>query len=248
MKLILPLLFIVLAAGTLLSCKKKNTPAVPDVGNFYFVDPGMFRPNERGSVTVNSTTLADGNYTIYYFMFPEGYVEPMLHRISSQATLVMSNHTGTFKTEPLGTPYFMVIQADSLVNSSGGGVSINRLATLVDSTGMMKVQANGADLLSTFSVTAKPNGASIELLAESPVVGGMAQYHFVDLYLAANVGVQSINNLSSYGGFTNNATWMKNFVAGEVTITTLAPLLTGSFSVTCSDSTKMSATFSCPAP
>jgi hypothetical protein len=250
MKMIRSFLALAALAGALfLSCKKHKGPSLPDVSNFSVVDSGTFIPGGRGTVTVNSTMLADGTYTVYYFIFPDGFVKP--YRTAAHATLAMRNHTGTFQTEPLDTPNFVILQLDSIINEAGGGASINYLVTLTDSVGMMTVKMNGRDTFRAPNVTATYEGGMVQVSACSPRSGIMGTYRYVVLYLEDNLGVHSFNNSThqgAYSAFIDSATFPNTFVEEEVTITALTPLLTGSFSATCADSTKMSGTFSCPAP
>jgi hypothetical protein len=249
MKIIRSFLVVAVLAGALfLSCKKSKGPT-PDLDNFTMADSGSFLPGGQATITVNSTTLADGTYTIYYVIFPDGYVKPYATGVHS--TLVMSNHVGTFQTAPLDTPNYVVISAESISNQAGGTTFVNsRLGSYVDSLGMMKVQKNGKDTFSTPAVKAKFNGAMIEVDAYSPQLGTITGYDFVTLIFNNQLGVQildSNNGQGQYGHFYNSVT-ANIFTRTTLTITSLTPLLTGSFSAVCADSTKFTGTFSCPAP
>ena len=251
MKFIRSFLAVAVLAWLLLpSCKKHSGPGLPAVTNFLVVDSGSFQPGGRATVTVNSPSLADGTYTFYYFVFPNGYNQPYSTPVHS--TLVMSNHTGTFQTVPLDTSAFVLLLTDSIVNEGGGGVSVGgAIVTLIDSTGMMTLQMNGRDTFRTPSVVATNDGGLVQVVATSPVWGSIGEYRYVYLYLNNSLGVQSFSNgsnMSTYALFLDSATIANNFVYGEITVTALTPLVAGSFSVTCADSTKMSGTFSCPAP
>lgn len=249
MKIIRSLLAIsVLAAVLFLSCKKNSGSGSPNVTDFSVVDSGIFLSGGRATVKVNSTTLTDGTYTLYYFIFPVGFVNPI--RTSIPATLVMSNHTGTFQTEPLDTN-FVIVQVTSIVNGAGADADVNKLVTLTDSTGMMRLQMNGRDTFKTPNVNATYSRGMVQVSACSPVSGIMGTYRYVTLYVNNNLGTQIFHNTANqgeYSAFILSKTHFNAFVEEEVTLTSLTPLITGSFSATCADSTKMSGTFSCPAP
>jgi hypothetical protein len=249
MKIVRSFLAISVLSGVIfLSCKKNSGSGSPNVTDFSVVDSGIFLGGARATVTVNSTTLADGTYTLYYLMFPVGFVKPYSTLIP--ATLVISNHTGTFKTEPLDTN-FVIVQVDSLVNGAGAYASVNKLVTLTDSTGMMTLQMNGRDTFRTPNVNATYSSGMVQVSACSPKSGVMGQYRYVTLYVNNSLGTQSFHNTANqgaYSAFILSQTYFNAFVEEEVTLTSLTPLITGSFSATCADSTKMSGTFSCPAP
>jgi len=240
----------VLVVALFPSCKKHKGPSVPVVANLSLADSGTFLPGGRATMTVNAAILADGTYTLYYYVFPIGYNQP--YSMPVHSTIVISNHTGTFQTVPLDTPSFVELLPDSLVSAAGEIFYVpSSYITLTDSTGLMAVQMNGKDTFKTPSVVATYAGQYLQVVATSPVSGEIGLYRYVYLYLNDSLGVQNLANSaihSFYSAFINNASVANYFVSGEVTVTALAPLVTGSFSVTCADSTTMSGTFSCPAP
>ncbi|MCD6013632.1 MAG: hypothetical protein K0Q79_3494 [Flavipsychrobacter sp.] len=246
MNIIHSFLALAVLIGILFSCKKNNQkPAPPDVSNFSLVDSGTFIPGGRAKVRVNSTTLPDGTYTIYYYSATSVPVKTN----GGPATLVMSNHTGTFHTEPLDTPYYVIIRADSIVNGAGGGAKVKYTALFTDSLGMMVAQMNGNDFFKTPGVKATSNGARVYLQGILPRPSVRGGYSYIFLNIENKLGVQNINDTMGVCGIFANETMNEiHFARGEVTIGSLAPLFTGSFAVTCMDSSKMTGTFSCLAP
>lgn len=255
MKIIRSFLVVAVLAGALFLSCKKSKPAAPDVDNFAMVDSGSFVPGGQATVTVNSTTLADGTYTLYYFIWPNGFVKPNATPVHS--TLVMSNHTGTFQTAPLDTPNWVVMQANSIESQAGVSANIydrnatfSNMSSFTDILGMMKMQKNGKDTFSTPAVTANFNGGWIEVDGYSPQLGTITAYTSVYLIFGNRPGVQILDSSIAPGGYAyfNNSYTAKVFVRDTITITSLTPLLTGSFSAICADSTKFTGTFSCAPP
>lgn len=233
-------------------CKKKsNTPIKPDVSNFSATALSPYTIGTTGSILITSTSLAAGDYTLKYHYTPFD----TNNTIYQAATLVMSNHTGSFQTPILTDATGTDFTIDTIINSIGNGVALttNNLVALVDSTGLMTATI-GSSSFRVVSVAAEINGNNLSIGGQYYLFGpgsGTQIFFAIQNYVAA--GTYSFTN-DFWGGdgalFTYSGSHMVIDTAryGTIIITATSPQLSGSFSVTCLDSTKMAGTFICAAP
>jgi len=227
-------------------CKKKNNPVKPDVTNFWVDSQASFVPGRSATITVNSTSLASGTYTVKFDC--AGYINSFA---GQSATLIMSNHLGTFQTPVLDSPYVTRVFIDSITNSDGlsAALSNNNAAEVSDSTGIMTANISGSTNFIAFNVYTYYLGPN--LLIDGPMYSSVAVEDItLDLGIYNN-STGTINFRNDLSGITlnNSSGNTVNYSAyGQIIVTTASPLLAGTFSFTCTDSTKVNGSFSCPAP
>ena len=248
------LTLILLAIASFTACKKKNVPAKTDVSNFSVAALGPYVAGGRGAIAVTSATLAAGDYTVKYACSGSN------NRPGLEATLTIANHTGSFQTPVLngGAGLVTYVTIDSFINSSGSAAALTggNLATLPDSTGLMTATIFDVSSFRAVGVTmdTSNSGARIDIGGTYYGPGTMDSktiFMFISDY-TNTTGTYSFYNQFINGGavyelFTSGLTTDKQAQHGQINITATHPLLTGSFSMTFADSTKISGAFSCPA-
>ena len=247
---------LILAITSLTACKKKKSPAITDVSNFSVAAQGPYVAGGRGTVVVTTTTLAAGDYTVKYACSGSNNMPTL------EAMLTIANHTGSFQTPVLnaaalgaGVTYVTI---DTIINSSGSPAPLTsgNIATLADSTGLMTATIFDASSFRAVGVylDSSNSGSRIDISGTYYLPGNM-DYHSIFMFISDYTNTtgtysffnQFINGGGLYELFSGGAITDKQALYGQINITAAHPLLTGSFSMTFADSTKISGAFSCPA-
>ena len=219
---------------------------LPDIASFAVTAAPLFAPGGTDSITITSSTLTAGGYEVCYNLTG---ANASAH---DTAIFAMNNGVGTFATPVLHSPGVTTITITTIINGSTGYSSVTKknTATFSDSTGSMACTLKGS-LYKVADVHATLTGSVLTIKGTqwSPLTD---VYFSISNYAAAT-GTTAFNITNATGSngsaayVTGTDTVRSQY--GTVTITGTSPLITGTFSFTGRDSSKVSAgTFSCPAP
>lgn len=135
--------------ATQTGCIKNSTSNpivnIPDISNFTIQSVSSFVAGAASMVSVASSTLASGTYTIHFNLTGANNL------MSQVATMVFSAGQGTFSTPTLPTAGNTNITITSISNSSGGTETFSMPVTkqFSDSTGLITCKINGVDYRAT---------------------------------------------------------------------------------------------------
>ncbi len=242
------------------SCKKseKSTtnPVVtaktpPDVSNFLVSSIVPYVPGSQGSVLLSSSSLAAGNYTVYYHCSYNNRLNNLA------ATVTLAAGTATLVTPVLDTARFTIVTVDSIRNADNltAALTDNNEATLVVGTGFLNSSLTNTDSFKAVAVWSDTTGTMLRIFAFAyPPTGRL--HRVVNLYLRNynNTGISSNFTVANpiagcnYSSELPGSAQSTYSIYGNITITATFPLLTGNFNITCLDSTKLIGNFSCQPP
>ncbi len=234
--------------------KNNTVPSVnlPDISNFSISTVSAFVKGASTLVSIASTTLADGAYTIYFDLSGANNIA------NASATLNMMGDMATFSTPVLSTEGNTSITIRKIVNSAGETSNFTSTIskTFSDSSGVITWKTNGTDFRVTHA-TATWLGS-----------GSMLSIHGVQWDPLTTVTVYWDNYSGSTGTRyfntkeLNTSAWNSTFngsasysapgkalldAHGSIAVTAkTATTITGTFSFVCDDSTQItSGTFNC---
>ena len=141
-----------------------NTPA-PDVSNFTVVSATTVCKNSASIVTIVSTTLGNGTFTVTYDLKGAAYV------IDNPATLTMNNDTGTFSTSVLTNTGIDTVIVTSVFTGLG---CVSYVTTLNRTT----FAVNGFSLSASAPANVNCNGGN-NGLAVAHAAGGNPPYSYL---------------------------------------------------------------------
>jgi hypothetical protein len=242
---------------TQMGCTKSNSPAnpitaVPDLANF-FMDAATFVLGQASKITINSSSLGDGTFTVNYSL------SGAVNLVNQTASLIMSGGKGIFSTPTISTAGNVNITINSISNSSGGSATptSGNTKTFTDSTGVVTCKLNG----NTYrAVDVHTSLAGTLLTVSSTFWDPLTTVIFHVDYWSHTTGSTYFNsnnldfngnNNSTFNGSAvyNGPTGIYPSANGVITINTISPRLTGTFSFKANDSSVISVgTFDAPAP
>ena len=227
------------AAGS--SCTLSGGSIIlPDISNLTIQSLSTFVPGDSVLVKLHSISLTPGTYEIHYSLSGANVAPGQLVEVS------MLNDSGSFYTPPMANAGITTLTITEVTSPSGGNASTNIVKTFSDSTGLMasaiSVAGSGfsaQDVKATLTGTLLTIKGTLWKPLET-VTLNINNYAHATGSFALNTGGNAIYSIP---------TKIDSSVYGVVNITATAPLLTGTFSFTCKDSTRLSSgTFSCVAP
>ena len=242
-------LFVVFVA--VMGCSKNggNNAEVPlpNIGDFTIVNATAFAAGSTSTVNIYCSTLGSGTYSVHFDLTGSNTDS------SRSATLVMNNNVGSFKTPVLNNAGETFLTLNSITNINGGGTAFvtNRTYTLSDSTGLMSAIVGGSTTFNAYDVLATLTGNQLTIRGTVPEPSQNVITLVIDSFTRTN----GVINFSNYivpevahalyqmpvGGFVS--------ANGVINIITVQPVLSGTFSFTGMDSTKVtSGSFSCATP
>jgi len=213
---------------------------LPNIANLSIQSISTFVPGDLVQVSLFSNTLLPGSYEVQYNISGANV-------FTSQTTVVnLVNDSGSFSTPILANAGITTLTITEITNSSGGAASTNIVKSFSDSDGLMTsaISLPGPGFTAQ-DVKATLTGSSLTIKGTywSPlqtITLNIDNYTPGTGSYTLNAGGNAIYDIP---GTTDNSAY------GVVTITATSPLLTGTFSFTCKDSTRLSSgTFSCAAP
>lgn len=242
----------------------KNNPVsiLPDVANFEIKAATTFVKDAASTISILSSSLGDGTFTIHYDLSGANILSGLT------ATMTMSGGNGTFQTPTLPNYGQTNINITSVSNSSGGSSDItsNNTYAFSDSEGLMTATYTSGGVATSFRATHVIALATGSQLTITGVVW-TPKLTTIDLtdYLYAsgtqtvnfnsnNLDFMSISNNSTYNGLASYQVSASSGLIndasehGQIKITAVSPLLTGTFSYTNQDSSTVVGSFSCPHP
>ena len=258
--LLLSLLALSFAITTNTGCtpgSSGTTPlSLPDLSNFSLQSIGTFVKGASTIITLASSSLGSGTFNVNYSISGANTL------VNQVATLIMNGSTGTFSTAILNASGQDVITINSISNASGStNASGNNTARFYDSTGLMTTNITGAAVgPSAYRATYVTASLTAGTLVINGVMWTQNQASQLNLNIANYVGNTgpiyfNANDATNFNATTSyivagSTAGLNDFDQhGVITITGTTPLLTGTFTITNTDSSMMnSGTFSCPAP
>ena len=233
--------------------------AIPDIANFELKAASTFVAGAASTISILSSSLGDGTFNVNFNITGAD-------NLSNQtATLTMSGGSGTFNTPALSTAGQNSITINSISNSAGGSANVtsNNTYSFSDSTGLMTATASiGTSSFRAMHVTASLAGSllTIDGVMWTPKLTtitvhldyfnhtmGTTYFNMNDLTPG---DIASTFNGGASFGIAGGGTAVSDLSAhGSVTITSLTPLIKGTFSFTNTDSSTISGgNFMCTAP
>ena len=236
--------------------------SLPDLSSFS-VAASTFVQGASAIISIASSSLGSGTFTVNYSLSGANNL------VNQVATLIMNGGNGTFSTPALNNVNAgTTITINSISNSAGGSANPtgNNVQTFSDSSGLMTATMTGTgggpttfrgthvtaslagSLLSIDGVVWTPWLTTITLYIDNYTnTIGTTQFNSNDL--SPTSITSTFNGSASYGVAGNGLAISDLSQHGKITITSTAPLITGTFSYTNSDSSVInSGSFSCPAP
>ena len=212
---------------------------LPDISDFTILNATPFTAGAASStVNIYCTSLGSGTYKVFFDLTGSNTIK------SQSATLNMYDSYGSFKTPVLPNPGATFLTINSITNINGGGTAFrsNNKYTLNDSTGLMTAVIGGnsftaTDVLATVTgnkltirgmLSSEPNITSITLNIDSFTrSNGTINFSNRIVPEIAN----ALYQLPAGGGNVS--------ANGTITILSVQPTLSGTFSFTSMDSTKI---------
>lgn len=241
------LLFMAFETG----CQKTDNGAanaLPDVSNFSISGVSSVIPGAAGKVSITAPSLGAGTYTLLYNMTGANPATGLT------ATLNMAGATGSFQTPPLSGVGSSTLTITSVTNSAGktAALSGNNTINIVvqDSTGLMNATVSTATNFSATDVTSSLAGnlLSVNGTMWSPDLRTIVLYNNHYTHSTGTIHFNASDTTAGNGSAHYGAPGIAQVASyGTITITATSPLLTGSFSFTNPDSSKITGTFSAPA-
>jgi hypothetical protein len=211
---------------------------LPDISSLNIQRVSTFVAGDPVTVTLYSSSLNPGTYMVRYKLSGANVLA------SDSATVLMYNDSGSFTTPALPNPGNTTLTLTEITTSSGGNAWISNTVTFSDSLGLMTANVSSGTFRA-IHVVAALSGTSMTLYG--------IQWKPLDTMLltidnfAMAPGTYDLNT-DGYGLYSVPGK-RDSSQHGVVTVTTAAPFLTGTFSFTNKDSTKVVAgVFSCVAP
>ncbi len=260
LSIMLVALFVATTTSTNTGCVKKNDDdpvipsiSIPDIGNFSLQGVSAFVKGASTLVSIASTTLADGAYTVYFDLAGANVVS------NASATMNMSGDVATFSTPVLANEGNTSIFIKKIVNSAGGEATFSSSVTKTfsDSSGLMTYNVSGASPIRATHVNATwlTSGAMLSIHGVlwdplTPLTLTWNDYTGTTgtRYFNSKVNVPGVWNSLYNGGATFSSPGKSAFDAhGSITVTNkTATTITGTFSVVLEDSTQLTGgTFHC---
>ena len=244
-------LLIVFAA--LAGCKSDAPSApvpLPNIADFAITGSSPFDAGTSSTLNVSCSSMGSGTYTVYFSLAGADTLQ------AGSASLVLSGGTGSFKTPALPNPGLVFLTLNSITNINGGGTLFppNTSYTLNDSTGEMAATIGGSTTFNAADVLATITGNTLTIRGEVDEPGLTTITLYIDNFtnqtgvtyfsstIVPAVASAMYTSTSVAGGGSLSAN-------GTINIISLSPLIAGTFSFTCMDSTKItSGSFSAVAP
>ena len=220
---------------------------LPDVASLSIKSVSTFVPGDSATVVLYSSSLTSGPYLLHYNLTGANVVT------GDTAIVILSDSIATFSTHMLANPGNTTLTLTMLTNTSGGYATLskNNTKTFTDSIGLMTATYNDTGAYSAIHVTATLTGSSLTIqgtywkpldiitlnISNYTHSTGSVYFNKSDL---TNANGSAIYNIPGKVDSSQH---------GVITITSTTPLITGTFSFTNKDSSKISnGTFSCVAP
>ncbi len=224
---------------------------LPNVTNFLLKESTAFVAGAQALVHVFSTSLGNGTFNVNYNISGN-------NSLSGTATMIMNGGTGTFSTAIIPTAGPSTVTVTSISNAAGSSTpSNNNTSTMFDSTGIMGATYTSGTKdttwqFNTYQVTTQLAGSlmTVNAVMWTP---NLTTISLTDFHYPVTVGVHTFSATSGTFGASYGVSGSGIAIAdlasyGTFTITSISPLLAGSFKYTNQDSSTVVGTFSCPKP
>ncbi len=263
-KFIIALLVVVFSATS--GCVKtpggNSVTDLLNVANFLLKASVAFVKGAAATIGVGAPSLADGTYTVHFNLTGANVASGL------SATLAMSGGNGSFQTPAMVSDGPTSVQVTSITSASGSAAAITsgNTSSLFDSTGTMNATytpATGSAIsFHATDVTASISGGALYISGVQWPQPNLVNINLTDYLYTGAIGTVAFNSndLSSSGptstfngsaayGLSGSSGVISDLSAhGSITITTLTPVVSGSFTYTNQDSSVVTGTFSCVHP
>ena len=233
--------------------------SIPDLSNFLVDASNAFKAGAAAYVKILSTSLGNGTFNVNFTLTGA-------NTGSGTATLTMNGGSGTFSTPVITNAGPTTVTITSISNSSSSATpTSHNTSSMFDSTGLMNAtytpSGSSAQTLYATDVTASLAGTLLTIhgVIWTPNLTTITVYN--DIYAGATGTTyfnssdltpgdlySTFNGSAAYGVSGSSGVISDLSSHGWVTINTVTPLITGSFSYTNQDSSVVAGTFSCPHP
>ncbi len=214
---------------------------LPDISSLSITSVSTFIPGDSATVMMYSSSLTPGPYLVHYKLTGAN--------VSSGLTAVVyiNNDTGSFTTSVLDSPGNTTLTITEITTPSNGNANItkNNSKTFTDSIGLMTAKINDTGAYRAMHVTATLTGPTLTIkgVLWSPL-------KTITISVFSYIPNTGPDNYNIYGNATYSTPGKTDTSAyGVISISNNSTVISGMFSFTNKDSTKVtSGTFSCAAP
>ncbi len=233
-----------------------------DVSNFLLKASVAFVKGAAATIGVSAPSLAAGTYTVHFNLTGYNAANELT------ATLAVSGGSGSFQTPVLANAGPTSVQVTSITSASGTSATISsgNSSSMFDSTGTMNATytpASGTAIaFHATDVTASISGGALYINGVQWPQPNLVNINLTDYLYTGATGTVMFNsndltNPSPTSTFNGNAAYglsgstgvISDLSAhGSITVATLTPVISGSFTYTNDDSSVVAGTFSCVHP
>lgn len=246
--LLLSLLFI--------ACKKsKQNTLVPNVTGFtvspqknYTICRSVYLHQAEGTLKIMSPSLADGNYLVKYHYRD---VFDTANCLSLVSVVAIKEHQGNFNVPPAISAIATFYTIDSIINTDGMSASPageGRQTSLSDSTGMLTCISDSAEPFEAAYVFAKSENSLFIVAARHYT--SIVDYNELTIQMSVTPGISGTYSLDTYAGdqasytkYSRGITTTLTALEGIITITGFTPVISGSYSIVCTNGAKINGAF-----
>ena len=245
------LLCVVLVASVVASCSKPTDTAntnAPDISDFSMPHAAPVVAGQSSAITVNSISLGNGTFNVKFDLSGNNADTGL------SAPLVMANNSGTFYTPVLANAGETILTVRWISNSAGVITpvyynNVIKFTSKHDSTGLMTATINGVNSFSATDLTSSLSGTNLSIVGTvwDPYTSSIVLYINNYVHAAGTFSFNVGNSTTTIGSAHYSTTGVAQVAAyGTIKVTSVSPVLAGTFSFTNADSGKISGIFSAP--
>lgn len=239
-----------------MGCKKSNSSISPlNVSNFevspqknYTICRSVYLHQAEGTLKIKSPSLADGNYLVKYHYRD---VLDTANSLSLVSVVAIKEHKGNFNVSPASSAITTFYTIDSIINTDGMSASPageGRQTSLSDSTGMLTCISDSAEPFEAAYVFAKSENSLFIVAARHYT--SIADYNELTIQMSVTPGISGTYSLDTYAGdqasytkYSGGITTTLTAREGTITITGFLPVISGSYSIVCTNGAKINGAF-----
>ena len=214
---------------------------LPDISNLSITSVSTFIPGDSATVMMYSSSLTPGPYLVHYKLTGANVLSGLT------AVVYINNDTGSFMTAVLDSPGNTTLTITEITTPSNGNAAIskNNTKTFTDSIGLMTAKINDTGSYRAMHVTATLIGTTLTI--KGVFWNPLKTITISALSYTPGTGP---DNYNIYGNATYSIPGkVDTSQYGVISISNNSTIISGTFSFTNKDSTKVtSGTFSCAAP
>ncbi|MBS1587870.1 MAG: hypothetical protein JSS82_20240 [Bacteroidetes bacterium] len=219
---------------------------IPNIASFEIAAAATFIKGAATLINIASTSLVDDNYTVNYTLTGS-------NSYTGTASMHFSGGQGSFNTEILNNGGNTSITINSITSSTGNTTNItsHNTSSFFDSTGLLTCTINGNPFRAT-DVEASLSGNMLVITGTEwePALRtvSLRVNNYAHAPINASFNIADASEFNGAAGYTAPSTAVGD-AYGNINITSVSPVLQGSFSFTTTDSSKFAGgTFISKAP